>query len=206
MQSSLLADDDLPDATALASGAASRATPGHFDELRGAPGGAAGAAALPLAAPWQTFFGSLGLDGWGDLAARQARVRQRVREDGATYNVYADADDHSRPWPLELLPALINADDWARIEAGVVQRAQLMERVLTDIYGPQTLLRDALLPASMVFAHPQYLRPAHGLWQAGQARLHIAAFDLKRRPGGGFSVLRSGCRRRPAWATCWRTG
>ena len=189
MQSSLLADDDLPDATALASGAASRATPGHFDELRGAPGGAAGAAALPLAAPWQTFFGSLGLDGWGDLAARQARVRQRVREDGATYNVYADADDHSRPWPLELLPALISADDWARIEAGVVQRAQLMERVLTDIYGPQTLLRDALLPASMVFAHPQYLRPAHGLWQAGQARLHIAAFDLKRRPGGGFSVL-----------------
>ncbi len=188
MQSSLLADDELPDAAALAGGAARRATPGHFDELRGTPGSTAGAGAA-LAAPWQTFFDSLGLDGWRDLPARQARVQQRVREDGATYNVYADADEHSRPWPLELLPALINADDWARIDAGVVQRARLMEHVLADIYGPQTLLRDALLPASMVFAHPQYLRPAHGLWQAGQSRLHMAAFDLKRRPGGGFSVL-----------------
>jgi uncharacterized circularly permuted ATP-grasp superfamily protein/uncharacterized alpha-E superfamily protein len=201
MQSSLLADDDLPDAAALAGSAARRATPGHFDELRGTPSinagtstgaGAGAGAALVLAAPWQTFFDSLGLDGWRDLPARQVRVRQRVREDGATYNVYADSDDLSRPWPLELLPTLINAEDWARIEAGVVQRARLMERVLADIYGPQTLLRDALLPASMVFAHPQYLRPAHGLWQGGQggrARLHIAAFDLKRRPGGGFSVL-----------------
>ena len=166
-------------------------TPGHWDELHAVPGGGAGtaASALALSPLWQTFFNSLGREGWSDLPTRRAQVQHRVREDGATYNVYAERDDGSRAWPLELLPALISASDWARIETGVVQRARLMELVLADIYGPQTLLRDALLPASMVFAHPQYLRPAHGLWQAGQARLHIAAFDLKRRPNGGFSVL-----------------
>ena len=191
MQSSLLADDDLPDGDSLAAAAARRATPGHWDELRAVPGGGAAAvASTPALAPlWQKFFNNLGREGWGDLAARRARVQHRVREDGATYNVYAEHDDGSRAWPLELLPTLISASDWARIEVGVVQRARLMEQVLADIYGPQTLLRDALLPASMVFAHPQYLRPAHGLWQGGQARLHLAAFDLKRRADGNFSVL-----------------
>ena len=189
MQTSLLADDDLPDAAGWVADAARRGTPGHWDELRGLPGASGAALPAPLAPLWQTFFGSLGVDGWADLAARQAQVQQQVREDGATYNVYADRHGGGRSWPLQLLPALISAEDWARIETGVVQRARLMEGVLADIYGPQTLLRDALLPASMVFAHPHYLRPAHGLWQAGRAQLHIAAFDLKRRPDGSFSVL-----------------
>ena len=194
MQSSLLADDDLPDGDSLAAAAARRATPGHWDELRALPGSGAGAAASAtgLSPLWQTFFNQLGRDGWGDLAARRARVQHRVREDGATYNVYAEHNDAGRAWPLELLPTLISASDWARIEAGVVQRARLMELVLADTYGPQTLLRDALLPASMVFAHPQYLRPARGLWQlgqSGQARLHLAAFDLMRRADGSFLVL-----------------
>ena len=197
MQSSLLADDDLPGGDSLASAAARRATPGHWDELRALPGAGAGAAASSpgLSPLWQLFFKQLGREGWSDLAARRARVQHRVREDGATYNVYAEHNDGGRSWPLELLPTLISASDWALIEAGVVQRARLMELVLADTYGPQTLLRDALLPASMVFAHPQYLRPARGLWQVGQtgqtgqARLHLAAFDLKRRADGKFSVL-----------------
>ncbi len=202
MQSSLLADDDLPDGDSLASAAARRATPGHWDELRALPGTGTGAGAAAsssgLSPLWQTFFKQLGREGWSDLAARRARVQHRVREDGATYNVYAEHNDGARSWPLELLPTLISASDWARIEAGVVQRARLMELVLADTYGPQTLLRDALLPASMVFAHPQYLRPARGLWQVGQvgqagqtgqARLHLAAFDLKRRADGSYSVL-----------------
>jgi uncharacterized circularly permuted ATP-grasp superfamily protein len=187
MQSSLLIDDDLDDAAALAAAVAHRGTLGQFDELRarltesGPP--------APLSAPWQQFFETLGSEGWADLRARQLRVQQRVREDGATYNVYADPLEPSRPWPLELLPFIVNADDWALIERGVQQRARLLELALADIYGPQTLLRDALLPPHLVFAHPQYLRPVHGLWPRGDTHLHIAAFDLARTPEGGFAVL-----------------
>jgi uncharacterized circularly permuted ATP-grasp superfamily protein len=100
----------------------------------------------------------------------------------------------------------VPASEWAQIEAGVTQRARLMAATLADIYGPQTLLRDALLPASLIFAHPHYLRPACGLWSAGHCGLHIAAFDLARTPDGGFRVLAQRSRRRRAWATCWRTG
>ncbi len=189
MQSSLLADDDLPDAASLVASATLRATPGHFDEWCAGVSGTAAAAGHAPAPHWRQFFLTLGTEGWADLAARAHRVQTRVREDGATYNIYAEGVDAPRAWPLELLPFIVPADEWARIEAGVTQRARLMAATLADIYGPQTLLRDALLPASLVFAHPHYLRPACGLWPAGRCGLHIAAFDLARTPEGGFRVL-----------------
>ena len=189
MQSSLLADDDLPDPAALVASVTRRGTPGHFDEWRAAASGTTAAAASQPAPHWQQFFNILGTAGWADLAARALRVQHRVREDGATYNVYADGSEGTRPWPLELLPFIVQPPDWALIEQGVRQRARLMAATLADIYGPQTLLRDALLPASLIFAHPHYLRPAHGLWPAGGNGLHIAAFDLARTPQGGFCVL-----------------
>ncbi len=199
MQSSLLADDDLPDAASLAIAVSRPTAAGRFDEWCGAP---APAGNRP-AAHWRQFFDSLGTAGWSDLASRSQRVQRRVREDGATYNVYAEGGETARVWPLELLPFIVQPQEWSVVEQGVLQRARLMSATLADIYGEQTLLRDAVLPASLVFAHPQYLRPAHGLWPgpaAGAGRtskpgaaavsgLHIAAFDLARTPQGGFSVL-----------------
>jgi uncharacterized circularly permuted ATP-grasp superfamily protein/uncharacterized alpha-E superfamily protein len=164
---------------------------GAFDELRGsttAPGS-------PRAAPrpvWQTFFDALGGDGGaaaGELTARAARVQRRVREDGATYNVHAPEGDASCAWPLQLLPFIVDVDEWAAIERGVAQRARLLDATLADVYGPQTLLRDALLPPSLVFAHPQYLRPTHGIVPPGGVHLHVAAFDLARGPEGRWWVL-----------------
>lgn len=189
MQSSLLADDDLPDAASLVASVTGRATPGHFDEWCASASGRASAAGHAPAPHWRQFFQTLGTEGWADLPARAHRVQARVREDGATYNVYSAGVDTPRAWPLELLPFIVPADEWALIEAGVTQRARLMAATLADIYGRQTLLRDALLPASLVFAHPHYLRPACGLWRADRCGLHIAAFDLARTPEGGFRVL-----------------
>jgi uncharacterized circularly permuted ATP-grasp superfamily protein/uncharacterized alpha-E superfamily protein len=189
MQSSLLADDDLPDAVSLVASVTRRATPGHFDEWCASASGTAASAGHAPAPHWRQFFQTLGADGWADLAARAQRVQAQVREDGATYNVYAEGVDTPRAWPLELLPFIVPAAEWALIEAGVTQRARLMAATLTDLYGPQTLMRDALLPASLVFAHPHYLRPACGLWSEDRCGLHIAAFDLARTPEGGFQVL-----------------
>ena len=186
MQSSLLADDDLPEPARLVAAVKRRGTPGHYDEWLAAPAGSASGAP---AEHWRDFFNTLGTQGWADLSARAQRVQHRVREDGATYNVYAEGTDTARAWPLELLPFIVQPQEWATIEAGVIQRARLMAATLADVYGPQTLLRDALLPASLIFAHPHYLRPAHGLWPHHRPGLHIAAFDLARTPQGGFSVL-----------------
>ena len=116
-------------------------------------------------------------------------MQRRVREDGASYNVYAQGSDASREWPLQLLPFIVGAGEWAAIERGVAQRTRLLNATLADVYGPQTLLREAVLPPSLVFAHPQYLRPAHGVVPHGGVHLHVAAFDIARGPEGRWWVL-----------------
>lgn len=121
------------------------AEPGVRDELR-EPGGA-------LRPAWQRFAQRLpappaDIGGAADLDRRVAQVAQRIRQDGVTHNVFgADGSGaQARPWSLELLPLLIEAGAWAQIEAGAVQRAELLQRMLADLYGPQLLLREGLLP------------------------------------------------------------
>ena len=190
-QPSLL-PDDLPEPAALAAAATLPGSDGHYDELHGrlnAPGAQRG----QLAPLWREFFDASGTQGWQDLPARMQRVQRRVQEDGATYNVYTEPGETVREtvrgWPLELLPVILGADEWAGIEAGVAQRARLLNAALADVYGERRLLDEGLLPPSLVLGHPQYLRPMHGVKPRGGIHLHIAAFELTRGPDGGWWVL-----------------
>ncbi|PTT87604.1 hypothetical protein DBR42_11345, partial [Pelomonas sp. HMWF004] len=123
------------------------------------------------------------------------RVQRRVLEDGASYNVHSDGPPLpgqdgqgsaplARHWPLELLPMLVSPEEWRSIEAGVVQRARLLNAVMDDIGGERRLLQQGLLPASLVLAHPQYLRGMHGSRPVGGVHLHVLAFDLTRGADG----------------------
>jgi uncharacterized circularly permuted ATP-grasp superfamily protein/uncharacterized alpha-E superfamily protein len=180
--------DDAPEAAALARAAAQRGTPGSFDELHGAVAEEA-AAGAELAPAWRRFFDAAGADGWVDLAQTKARIERRVQDDGFTYNLYAEGAAAANAWPLEPLPFLIEADSWKAIEEGVQQRARLLDAVLADVYGSRSLLDEGLLPASLVLAHPQYLRAMHGCRPPGGVHLHVVAFDLARGPGGNWRVV-----------------
>jgi uncharacterized circularly permuted ATP-grasp superfamily protein/uncharacterized alpha-E superfamily protein len=169
LQHGLLAQLDLPD-------------PDSYDELR------AGDASLRPA--WERFFGWLPRDETpAHLDRRLALIAQQIRVDGVTHNVYGEHGASARPWSLELLPLLIEPADWAVIERGVVQRANLLNRMLADVYGEQRLLSESLLPPALLFRNPGYLRPLHGAAPAGGLHLHIAAFDLARGPDGGWWVV-----------------
>ena len=165
------------------------AEPGVWDELR--------ADADALRRPWQAFAASLpepaaGLAMAADLDRRVGQVEQRIRLDGVTHNVFSDAAGGgvaTRPWSLELLPLLIEPADWAAIESGVQQRAELLERVLADLYGAQRLLHEGLLPPALLLRHPGWLRPMMGAQPAGGQRLMIVAFDLARGPDGGWWLV-----------------
>ena len=193
---SLFGADPEETAAALAAALAPPAEPGHFDELRGHLSGSPAQPAsagtpdpgLP-AQPWARFFESLGGDGFSDLDRRTVNLQRQLRDNGVTYNVYADADGPQRPWSLDLFPLIITPDDWRRIESGVLQRIKLLDRVMADVYGPQQLLALNLLPPALVQGHPGYLRPLHGVRPAGGTHLHIAAFDLARDPAGAWWVV-----------------
>ena len=147
------------------------------------------ASPAPLSPNWTTFFNFLGTDGFYDLNHRSANLQRQIRDNGVTYNVYADADGPQRPWSLDLFPMIVSERDWAKIEVGVAQRARLLNRVMADIYGPQTLLAKGLLPSALVHGHAGYLRAMNGYQPPGGTYLHIAAFDIVHGPDGQWSVV-----------------
>lgn len=155
---------------------------GHLDELRGdGPHG--------LSAPWAGFFDHIGQEGLADLNRRADNLQRQIRDNGVTYNVYADAGGLQRPWSLDLFPMLVGPADWAQIEAGVLQRARLLNAMMADLYGPRELLRRALLPAALVQGHPGYLRAMQGVRPVGGTWLHIVGFDLAHGPDGRWWVV-----------------
>lgn len=155
---------------------------GHHDELLDP-------AAATLRPAWQRFFALLGADGVASLPLRAAQVAEHIHRDGVSYNVYGGADAGQRPWPLGLLPLLIEPADWQAIETGIAQRARLLEAMLADCYGEQRLLQQGLLPPALVLGHPGYLRALEGVPPASGVRLHVAAFDMARGPDGRWWVV-----------------
>jgi uncharacterized circularly permuted ATP-grasp superfamily protein/uncharacterized alpha-E superfamily protein len=112
-----------------------------------------------------------------------------IVENGITYNVYADAQGRDRPWILDPLPYLVSAEEWKTIESGVAQRARLLNALLADLYGPQTLLARGALPPEIPFGHPNFLWPCQNIEPARGRRLWIYAADLARAADGRWWVL-----------------
>lgn len=139
---------------------------------------------------WQSVLAALDATGPEALRRRQERVRAMRHEDGATYNLFDDASVLGTPWDLEMIPLLMAADEWAGLEAGLIQRARLLEQILADVYGPQDLLKSGRIPPELVFANPNFLRPCHGIQPPGSRYLTYYAADLYRGPDGRFRVLR----------------
>ncbi len=155
--------------------------PGLHDEMMG-PG-------QNVRGHWLPFLQALNHLGPEEVARRWEDARQLIRENGITYNVYGDPRGFERPWALDPIPLLLSATEYETLQAGLVQRARLLERILADLYGPQRLLLGGLLPPELVFAHPGFLRPCHGVSPPGGRHLHFYAANLARSPDGQFWVL-----------------
>jgi uncharacterized circularly permuted ATP-grasp superfamily protein/uncharacterized alpha-E superfamily protein len=154
---------------------------GRYDELV--------AAAREPREHWKPFLASLAGEPAERMRERLQAVQSQVRENGVTYNVYADPLGADRPWELDLLPFIVPPGEWAAIESAIAQRATLLNRILVDLYGEQRLLREGLFPAALVHGHAAYLRPMHGVRVPGDVMLHIYAADLARSPDGRWWVL-----------------
>jgi uncharacterized circularly permuted ATP-grasp superfamily protein/uncharacterized alpha-E superfamily protein len=140
-------------------------------------------------APWAPLAEALAGMGHSGMARRWQQGRRMVRDNGITYNVYGDPENTSRPWPLDPIPLILGQDEWKRIEAAIIQRATLFNSVLADLYGPQKLLREGMLPPELVFPNPAFHRPCWGVEPPGGVFLHMYAADLARSPDGQWWVL-----------------
>jgi uncharacterized circularly permuted ATP-grasp superfamily protein/uncharacterized alpha-E superfamily protein len=156
-------------------------TPGHTDELVGPDG--------KPRAHWEQVLRGLEALGGPELERLETVATRMIRDNGVTYNVYGDPNGPLRPWDIDIVPLAISAAEWRALEAGLIQRAELLNRILADLYSGQTLFRSGALPAPLAYASPQFLRPFHGMSPPGGVWLHLYAADLGRRADGSWEVL-----------------
>ncbi|OOG24606.1 hypothetical protein B1C78_08370 [Thioalkalivibrio denitrificans] len=153
---------------------------GVYDELCAAPG-----APRPH---WTGIMESLEGLGREGLLTRADEARRLLGETGVTYNVYSDPRGAERPWPLDPVPLLMDSGEWARVETGLVQRTELLNLTLRDLYGPRHLIRRGILPPDLVFGQLGFLHACDNLPLPEQA-LTLYACDLARGPDGQLWVL-----------------
>src|SRR5262245_3089122 len=158
-----------------------RVPSGLYDEMHSGVGG--------VRDHWRPFVESLNDVGMSELVRRWDDAKRLIHENGVTYNIHGDPHGLDRPWELDPIPVLISAADWTAIEAGLIQRARLLEAILADLYGPQRLLHNALLPPELVFNHPGFLRACHAVRLPANRHLHLYAADLGRSPDGKLCVI-----------------
>ena len=155
--------------------------PARYDEIFLADGG--------VRPHWEALHAQVTALGPAQMQQRADLVSRLVSENGITYNVYADPQGSNRPWRLGPLPNLIPEEEWQGIADGVSQRADLLNRVLADLYGPQTLLSEGYLPAELIFGHHNFLWPCVGMQPPGGVFLHVYAADLARGADGRWFVM-----------------
>ncbi len=125
-----------------------------------------------------------------DFARRCAARDRAFRDQGITFSFSGE----ERPFPLDLVPRILPADEWALLESGVAQRVQALEAFLDDIYGLGKILADRVVPAALVTSSPHYLRAATGVSPPNGVRIHVAGIDVVRGRDGGFCVLEDNLR------------
>ena len=137
---------------------------------------------------WHAFMQALDTLGLTEMASRDEEVKRLLRENGVTYVLHGEQQGH-RPWELDPIPFILSNTDWQTISEGLTQRAELLNRILMDLYGDRTLIKEGVIPPEVVYAHTGFLRACVGLVPSGFPFLLNYAADLARGPDGNIWIL-----------------
>jgi len=160
--------------------------PGAYDELFAGPGEVRG--------EFRRAAAALGGLERPDFARAQGLAEKALLSQGVTFSVYSDSRGSEKIFPVCLVPRLVGAAEWGRMERGLVQRVKAIEAFLDDIYGEQRILAEKAVPADLVLGAKGYEPKLRGVRPPGGVRLHVAGIDLIRDPAGTFRVLEDNLR------------
>lgn len=138
---------------------------------------------------WQGLFDTLDSIGIEELELRNQEIIKKLKENGVTYNVYDSNNKSNRAWKLDPIPFLIHQSEWETIEKGLKQRAHLLDLILKDIYGPQLLIKNAIIPPELIYDNSGFLLPCFDIKQKSNKQLLNYAVDLARGPDGKMWLL-----------------
>jgi uncharacterized circularly permuted ATP-grasp superfamily protein/uncharacterized alpha-E superfamily protein len=138
---------------------------------------------------WQEFINFFSSLSDATIQKRFARGDQYLRDAGVFYRRYDQGDANERDWPFSHIPIILDEGEWDHIAQGLIQRADLLEYVMADLYGAQDLVTQGHLPAELIAATPEWLRPMVGATPKSGSFLHLLAFEIGRGPDGTWWVL-----------------
>jgi uncharacterized circularly permuted ATP-grasp superfamily protein len=161
-------------------------TNGFYDEMLAASG-------RPRPG-YRRLYDQLNRLGPRELARRHDLAIQMFRNHGITFAVYPDAQGTEKVFPFDIIPRVISAQAWRRLEAGLKQRLAALNLFLDDVYSRKLILRQRAVPPEIVLTSPQYLREIEGLHVPHGIHCHIAGIDLVRDEKGDFFVLEDNLR------------
>jgi uncharacterized circularly permuted ATP-grasp superfamily protein len=153
-----------------------------FDEMFDAHGNVRG--------PYKGIYAEVAPTDASELKARSDALGRAFIDQGITFSL----SGQERPFPLDLVPRVISAAEWTRLERGITQRVKALEKFLDDIYGDQEILRDGVIPRRLITSCEHFHREAVGIVPPNGVRIHVAGIDLIRDDRGDFRVLEDNLR------------
>ncbi|HYE92612.1 MAG TPA: circularly permuted type 2 ATP-grasp protein [Terriglobales bacterium] len=129
-----------------------------------------------------------------EVERRERLQRVSLIDQGVTFTVYGEKDGLERIFPFDFVPRIIPPAEWARIEAGLVQRVTTLNLFIADVYGEQKCLKDGVIPPELVLSRAEYKRQLLGVLPPRQVFTHVVGTDLIRDDTGTYRVLEDNCR------------
>ena len=159
-----------------------RPNPGAYDEMFSADGS--------IRSPYRALHEAIAPTAAADLKVRSEALDRAYVDQGITFSL----SGQERPFPLDIVPRVISAAEWTKLQRGIVQRVQALELFLADIYGDAEIVRDGVLPRRLITSCEHFHRAAAGLVPPNGVRIHVAGIDLVRDEEGVFRVLEDNLR------------
>lgn len=143
---------------------------------------------------YQSLGGRLETLGVPELVKRKTRAEKALFSSGITFTLYGEADSEDRILPFDIIPRIVRADEWEKLEAGLVQRTLALNAFLTDVYGKQQIVKDKIIDLEVIESSPGYLSQCADVKPAKGIYTNISGTDLVRGEDGNYMVLEDNLR------------
>ncbi len=141
-------------------------------------------------APFRLLQDSMQRRGTQELRAGVDALARAYLDQGVTF----DLGGEERPFPLDIVPRVIDDESWQQVDLGVRQRVRTLEAFLADVYGPGRVIADGVVPRHVITSSKHFRREAYGIEAPNGVRVHVAGIDLVRDEVGGWRVLEDNVR------------